>query len=177
MKPSKKKILKSKMTEIKEIHYDPILDRDEKMEEIKKNAYDSKNSFFKSKKDNYKPVRIGNAFSRNYIEYKSNGDKDKILSNKDYLDEIKPYLSDIINDQKTRGEWKIHLTMVINFFSSKDSEEIRTMHSKSDSIEILIGNETNESIEELFESLLQRYQKGLEEKMSDSEFGFDNDDS
>ena len=107
-------------------------------------------------------MRIGNAFSRNYIEYKSNGDKDKILSIKDYLAEIKPYLSDIINGQKTQGEWKIHLTMVINFFSSKDSEEIRTMHSKSDSIEILIGNETNESIEELFESLLQRYQKGLE---------------
>ena len=86
-------------------------------------------------------------------------------------------MSDIINDQKTQGEWKIHLTIVINFFSSKDSEEIRTMHSKSDSIEILIGNETNESIEELSESPLQRYQKGLEEKMRDSEFGFDNDDS
>ena len=25
----------------------------------------------------YKPIRIGNAFSRNYIEYQSNGDKDK----------------------------------------------------------------------------------------------------
>ena len=73
-----------------------------------------------------------------------------------YLDEIKLYLSDIINDHKTQGKWKIHLTMTINFFSSKDSEEIRIMHSKSDNIEILIGNETNESIEELFESLLQR---------------------
>ena len=51
---------------------------------------------FKPKEDYYKPVRIGNAFSSNYIEYKSNGDKDKTLSNKDYLDEIKPYLSDII---------------------------------------------------------------------------------
>ena len=33
-----------------------------------------------------------------YIEYKSNGDKDKTLSIKYYLDEIKLYLSDIIND-------------------------------------------------------------------------------
>ena len=33
------------------------------------------------------------------------------------------------------------------------------MHFKSDNIEILIGNETNEIIEEIFESLLQRYQK------------------
>ena len=81
-------------------------------------------------------MRIGNAFSSNKIEYKSNGDKDKTLSINDYFDEIKPYLNDIINDLKTQGEWKIHLTMVINLFSSKDSEEIHTIHSKSDNIEI-----------------------------------------
>ena len=140
MKPSKKKILKSKMKKIKEIVYDPILYRDEKIEEIKKILYDPKNNIFKPKENNYKPVRIGNAFSISYVEYKSNGDKDKTLSIKDYLDEIKPYLSDIINDHKTQGEWKIHLTVAINLFSSKDSEEIHTMHSKSDIIEILIGN-------------------------------------
>ena len=47
--------------------------------------------------------------------------------------------------------------MAINFFSSKDSEEIRTLHSKSDNIKILIGNETGETIEDLFDSFLQRY--------------------
>ena len=129
------------------ILYDSILDRDEKIEEIKKSFYDSKNNFFKQKEDNYKPVRIGNDFSSNYIEYESNEDKDKTLSIKDYLDETKPYLSDIINDHKTQGEWEIHLTMAINFFSSKDFEEIRTVHSKSDNINILIGNETDEIIE------------------------------
>ena len=86
-------------------------------------------------------------------------------------------MSDIINDHKTQGEWKIHLTMTINFFSSKDSQEIRTMHSKSDNIEILIGNETDEIIEDLFDSLLQRYQKGLEKSMKGSDFFFDNVDS
>ena len=177
MKPSKKKILKSKIKEIKKILYDPILYRDEKMKKVKKKIYDSKNNFFKPKEDNYKPVRTGNAFSNNYIEYKSNGDKDKTLSIKDYLDEIKPYLSDIINDHKTQGEWKIYLTMAINFFSSKDSEEIRTMHSKSDNIETLMGNETDEITEDLFDCLLQRYQKGLEESMKGSEFVFDNIDS
>ena len=101
MKPSKKKILKSKIKEIKEILYDPILDRDEKIEEILKIPYDSKNNYFKPKEDNYKPLRIGNVFSSNYIEYKSNGDKDKTLTIKDYLDKIKPCLSDIINDHKT----------------------------------------------------------------------------
>ena len=39
------------------------------------------------------------------------------------------------------------------------------MHSKSDNIEILIGNETDEIIAELFESFLQKYQEGLEKLM------------
>ena len=48
------------------------------------------------------------AFSSNYVEYKINGDRSKILSIKDYLDETRPYLSDIINDHKTQGERKVH---------------------------------------------------------------------
>ena len=168
MKSSKQKIFKSKLKEIKEILYDQILDRDEKIEEIKKILYDP----FKPKEDNYKPVRIGNAFSSKYIAYQRSGDKDKTLSIKDYLDEIKPYLSDI-NDHKTKGDWKINLTMAINFFSSKDSDENRTMHCKSDNTEILIGNKTNEIIQDLFNSIFQRYKKELEESMKGSEFVFD----
>ena len=44
-----------------------------------------------------------------------------------------------------------------NFISSKDSDETRTMHIKSNNIEIVMGNEAGKIIEELFESLLQRY--------------------
>ena len=36
-----------------------------------------------------------------------------------------------------------------------------------------MGRETNEVIEELFETLLQQYQKNLEESMRGSEFIFD----
>ena len=63
----------------------------------------------------------------------------------------------MINDHKTRIEWKIQLTMQINFISSKDSEETRMMYTKSHNIEIMMGNETDEIIEKLFESLLQNY--------------------
>ena len=63
---------------------------------------------------------------------------------------------------KTQGEWKIQLMMIINFIFSKDSDEIHTMHTKSNNIEIMMGNEIDESIEEFFESLSQKYQKGLE---------------
>ena len=50
------------------------------------------------------------------------------------------------------------------------------MHSKNDNIEIMMGSETDEIIEELFESLLQRYHEGLEESMKGSEFIFDSID-
>ena len=76
------------------------------------------------RKDYYKPIRNGNAFSSNYIEYESNGDKNKSLSIKEYLDKVKTYLIDLIDYHKTQGEWKIHLTMTIDFISSKDSDEI-----------------------------------------------------
>ena len=46
------------------------------------------------------------------------------------------------------------------------------MHSKSDNIEILIGNETDKIIEELFESFLQNYQEGLERPMKESKIVF-----
>ena len=53
------------------------------------------------------PIKIYGAFDDSYVEYHSKGDKDKILSIKEYLDMIKPYLSDTINDHK--DEWKILL--------------------------------------------------------------------
>ena len=43
----------------------------------------------------------------------------------------------------------------------------------SDNIEIMMSSETEEVIKELFESLLKRYQKGLEESMDGSHFIFD----
>ena len=52
-------------------------------------------------------VRTSNAFNNDYIEYESNGDKDKTLSVKEFLDMIRQYLSNITNDHKTQDEWKI----------------------------------------------------------------------
>ena len=54
------------------------------------------------------------------------------------------------------------INKIINFISSKDFNETRTMHIKSDNIEIMMGSETDEIIGELFNSLLQRYQEGEE---------------
>ena len=120
--------------------------------------------------DYYEPIIVKTTFDY-YIQYESKGNKGKHLSIKRYLKMIKPYLSDLINNRRTHGsaryhsgnkslveetssEWKIQLTMAINFISSKDSDETRTMHTKSDNVEIMIGSETNEIIKNLFESFL-----------------------
>ena len=66
--------------------------------------------------------------------------------------------------------------MTINFMSSKDSDETWAMHTKSNNIEIMIGNETDEIIRELFQFLLQKNQEGLEELMRRIEFVFDSID-
>ena len=44
------------------------------------------------------------------------------------------------------------------------------MHTKSDNIDVMVASETDETIKELFESLLQRYQEGLEELMRRGKF-------
>ena len=47
------------------------------------------------------------------------------------------------------------------------------MHTKSDNEEIMNGSDTDEIIERLFESFLQKYEENLQEKMKGSEFEFD----
>ena len=143
--------------------------------------------------DYYKPIIVKGAFNGNYIQYEIKGDKGKNLSIKKYLNMIKPYLSNILNNHKTRGlvryhlgdktwleetssEGRIQLTMAINSISSKDSDENRTMHAKSNNVEIMMGSETDEIIEDLFEPFLQKYQEGLEESMRGSEFVYDSVD-
>ena len=66
--------------------------------------------------------------------------------------------------------------MAINFISSKDSDETRTMHTKSNNVEIMMGSETNKIMEEVFASFLQKYQEGLEESMRGSDFVYDSID-
>ena len=70
------------------------------------------------------------------------------------------------------------MTIAINFISSKqDSDKKCTPHVKSDNMEIMMGSETEEIIEEIFKSFLQRYQEGLEKLLNDSDLIFDNADA
>ena len=64
-----------------------------------------------------------------------------------------PYLRDIINDHKAirnePEEWKIQINMLVNFISSKDTGETRTIYVWSDNKEIRLGNETDDIIKEI----------------------------
>ena len=57
-------------------------------------------NLFEQDEDYYKSLRISNFYSNNDIEYENNGDRNKTLSIKKYLDEIKLYLKDIIKNLK-----------------------------------------------------------------------------
>ena len=113
--------------------------------------------------DYYKPILVESSFKNNYKYYESRGDKDKKLSVKQYLYKIMPYLSDLINDHKAirneSKEWKIQINMHVNFVSSNDTGEIRTIFVWSDNEEIRSGNETDDIIKGLLNSFLNNYQK------------------
>ena len=120
----------------------------------------------------YKPTIVKSGYNNNYIEYRSKGNK--LLTIEQYLNLIEPYLRELINDHKNKGEWKIQLTAQINFISLRPgSDETRVMHTKSINEEFMNGSGTDEIIKELFKSLLQRYQENLQEKMKGSDFAFD----
>ena len=63
--------------------------------------------------------------------------------------------------------------MRIIFVSFIDANETREMHTKSDNITIMIGIETEDAINDLFNTFHQRYQEGLETKMKGSSFIFE----
>ena len=133
---SKHKFSKSKINQIRRNLYDIENEKNlsaSKIKEIERNLIELEENVSKTKKyydyddieykgirdvkdlfdlpideDYYKPVITSGAFNINYIQYETKGGKVKNLSMKKYLDIIRPYLSDIINDHITQGKWRIH---------------------------------------------------------------------
>ena len=91
--------------------------------------------------------RVDNIWNNDYIEYESNGDKNKNFSLKKYLYKIKPYLRDTIIDLENSDTWKIQLAIAVNFISSIDTEKECVMHSKSSNIKFKSYNDANKVFE------------------------------
>ena len=128
----------------------------------------------------YKPIKTDDDFAgrrNNYIQYTSRGDRYKNLSPKEYLDMIRPYLRDLINNHKPTmedneednednsgsecGEWKIQLVMQNNFISAQNFEVTRTIYSVSKPVEIYIGSDTENIIHTFFGAALERFQQAI----------------
>ena len=87
---------------------------------------------------------------------------------------VKEKVRKLINYYKNKGEWKLQLIAEINFISLKPgSDRMHIMHTRSDNVEIIIGKDNDEIIEDLFKSFLQKYEENLQNKMRGSDFEFD----
>ena len=138
-------------------------------------------------RDYYKPIRTDDGFAgrrNNCIEYKSKGDRYENLSPKEYLEIIGPYLKDLINDHKPidesndesnddddddddddntdHAEGKVQLSMQNSCISTRNFEETCTIYSKSEPLEILMCSDTEDVIDTLFNTLLQKFQHAQE---------------
>ena len=67
--------------------------------------------------------------------------------------------------------------MKINFVTTKEAIKFHEMYIRSKNIVILTGNETDQIVEELFDSLLQKYQSALENTWEESNHVFDGIDA
>ena len=122
-------------------------------------------------KDYYKPKLNKSGYNKNYAQYESKGDK--ILSLKEYLNLIENYLRELLEEYKQKGEWSVQLTIEVDFISLKPgSDKTRIMYTRSDNIEIIFGDDNDDIIEQIFASLLQKYEVNLQNKMRGSEFEF-----
>ena len=113
--------------------------------------------------DYYKPILVKSSFNENYKYYESRGDEDEKLSIEQYLGMIKPYLSDLMNENKSietsSNEWKIQINVRVNFASFDDTREICTIFVLSYNEEIRLGNETDDIVKRIINSFLSTYQK------------------
>ena len=121
-------------------------------------------------KDYYKPKLTKSGYNKNYAKYESKGDK--ILTLKEYLNLTEKYLRELIEEYKLKGEWEVHLTIEVTSLKP-GSDETRIMYTRSDNTEIMLGDDNDDIIEQLFDSLLKKYEENLQNKMRGSEFEFD----
>ena len=66
------------------------------------------------------------------------------------------------DEENDRAEWNIQLVMQNNFISDKDFKDTRTIYSASKPAEIFMSSDTNENIDKLFNTILERIQQAIE---------------
>ena len=159
-----RKKIKEKLSEIKQENFSEV-EKEENDEDLRKlgripndfdyyGIRDIQNLFDEvSEEDYYKPILVKSSFKVNYKYYESRGHKEKRLSVRQYLNKITLQLYDLIKDRRiAKRVWKIQISMRINFISSKDTGETRTIFVWSDNASIMQGSDTDDIIRKLFRS-------------------------
>ena len=116
-------------------------------------------------RDYYKPTRTDGGFAgrnNNYIEYTSKGNRYENLSPAEYLNKIRPYLRDLINDRKLTAELNNNNNNNNNFISVRDFEDTCTTYSASKLVEIFMDSDTENATDTLFNTILNRIQQSME---------------
>ena len=121
----------------------------------------------------YKPIEVKSSFKGNYVKYESNGDKDRSLAITFYLMKVEPFLYDFIDFYKENGEWKIQLSIQVNFIADNNDDKGLTLHTKSNNVEIMRDIDSKTIVTELHDTLKQRCQEGLETKTDANNYIFD----
>ena len=65
------------------------------------------------------------------------------------------------NEENDRVEWKIQLVMQNNFISDKNFEDTCSKYSASKPVEIFMGSDTENAIDTLFNTILERIRKAI----------------
>ena len=64
----------------------------------------------------------------------------------------------MIDNHKSKGEWKIQLSMRMIFVSFTDANETRDLYTKSDNVTIMSGIKTEDVLNERFNTFRRKYQ-------------------
>ena len=133
---------------------------------------DLKDTFNYSSTDSYyDPELFASALEKNYDRHRINGNRNKELSLIDYLNVVRPNDNELITKKKV-NEGKAQLDVSI-IFSNYITNETAEKHVFSDNVIIRPTDNTNEITTELYNSLMNRYQETLENKLEGSSFVYD----
>ena len=113
----------------------------------------------------------GSAKKLSKLKIKNQSEEHRIIKsirNHFKINEVKPYLKDIITDLQKCDAENIQLRTAVNFTSSKDADEEKVIHLKSDNTEGITYDDANEFIKEI-----SSFQIGLEISITFSNFFFD----
>ena len=112
--------------------------------------------------DCYVPKLINTAFKNNYFHYQSGSDRKNMLPPNEYFKMIEPHLTEMIIKHKNDDNWKIQLTMKINITPVQDFNDKKSLYVKTKNVIIMAGSEVIETINEIYDSLIKKYQELLE---------------